>query len=264
MKHIWKTLFTILICVVFLHLGIGCCKNHHTHVSHHINATKIHYIVVSDTHWYAPYALDITPHDIEDGENTLYIGDIYDLKSATHNDIEEVLQSIRQFRQEKGERYVRGNHEGYAFLEFITPEHGKISFERGGHIIDFDHVDYTIRPQNSSNPDERILFTHGHKGIDPRFDKETIEKYEQSTGGVGSWKRLWLHIASFFRERLPNTPTEHEITNAVHLALTMNCRTVVFGHTHVRRLFDKYCIDPKTGETIRVIAVPRGITHLSL
>jgi predicted phosphodiesterase len=157
--------------------------------------------------------------------------------------------------------YVRGNHECSAFNEWVTSDREMVSYEKDGKRIPlYAEVDYVIRPRNSSLPHERILFLHGHK-LTPNFDLATIAEWEQGTGGIGWWERLGLRILGRLTSPKKLEPI---IPNAIRLALTLNCRTIVFGHTHVKEVFDETFQAQETSETIRVITVPPGLTHLEL
>ena len=261
MKKKYLIIIVMLGVVVWL-VGAGCPQQNVGLRSYTVkDPTKTHYIVVTDTHWYAPYGLKITPQDIPDGDNTLYLGDIYDAYSAKKRDVKEVFEKIRQLKLAKGERYLRGNHELSGLNTFLDQGNEQVQCPNGASL---SALDYTMRPRASQNPQERILFLHGHKCIDPHYDPATIKKWETATGGSGGLKRLGLQIANVFRPIVTKRPTAQEITNAIRLAVAMHCRTIVFGHTHVGKVFDTQFQEQKSGATIRVMTVPRGISHLEL
>ena len=112
-KHFMKKIRIIPIVfpgVVLLLALIGCPSRQYVHRTYkNENPTKTQYILVSDTHWYSPYALGLSLQEIPDGDNTIYLGDIYDVEYAPKKRIEEVVQIIKQFKLAKGDRYVRGN-----------------------------------------------------------------------------------------------------------------------------------------------------------
>ncbi len=105
---------------------------------------------------------------------------------------------------------------------------------------------------------------HGHKGIDPDYDAEKIHKLEQMKGGRGLLFQIIIPIGAWFRDIKSNTPSDLEIKNAIRLATSFSCQTIVFGHKHIDSLFDQTFKDDRTNETIRIISVSRGITHLEL
>jgi predicted phosphodiesterase len=257
-----KYLIMVMLGVVVGLLGIGCLQQNVGQRPYTVkDPTKTHYIVVSDIHWYDPYGLKITSQDIPDSDNTLYLGDIYDAYSAKKRDVREVFEKIRQFKLAKGERYLRGNHELSGLNTFLDQANEQVQCPNGASL---SSLDYTIRSRESQNPQDRILFLHGHKCIDPHYDPATIKKWETGTSGSGGLKRLGLRITNFFRPLVTKRPTAQEITNAIRLAVSMNCRTIVFGHTHVCKVFDQQFQDQESGATIRVITVPRGVSHLEL
>jgi predicted phosphodiesterase len=264
-KHSLKKIWAILI--VFLGFAlllafVGCPSQQYVHRTHTGEyPAKTQYILVSDTHWYSPYALGLSLQEIPDGDNTIYLGDIYDIEYGPKKRIKEVVRTIKQFKLAKGDRYVRGNHEGYAFNEWVTADSEMVSYEKDGERIPlYAGVDYVIRPRNSRLPHERILFLHGHK-LTPNFDTATIVEWEQGEGGIGWWEQLGLRIIGRFTSPKKLEPV---IPNATRLALILNCRTIVFGHMHVKKVFDEQFPDQETGETIRVISVPPGATYLEL
>lgn len=245
--------------------GIGCSQPDPEQFAYtRRDPAKTPYIVVADTHWYAPHGLKFSPQDIPDGEQTLYLGDIFDAYGAKKSAVKEVFEKIQQFERAKGARYLRGNHEIAALNAWPVVESEQAACYHGPERIALTSLDYAIRPSPSQNPQERILFLHGHKCIDPKYDLAVIAKWETHPGGSGEFKRFGAKLWNFLRPFMQHKPTPPEIANAIRLAVSLNCRTIVFGHTHVRKIFDQSFHDQASGATIRVIAVPRGVTYLEL
>lgn len=255
---------SILSIHIFLYVLLifsGCGQDTSDKILYEVkDSNKTHFIIVSDTHLNSPFALELNIENIPKGDNTLYLGDIYEVVWAKTKEVEYVVQKVKQLRKKVGDNYIRGNHEGNAFHLFLPPPKKTAKIQNEGKEIILTELDYAIRSVKNND----ILFVHGHKGIDPDYDVKKIKELEEMKGGRGLFFQFFIKIIAWIRGIFPNTPSEQEIRNAIHLATTMNCQTIVFGHTHVKDLFDKKYKDDRTGKIIRVINVPRGITHLEL
>lgn len=137
--------------------------------------------------------------DFTYGENTFYIGDIYDLKCAENK--ENCRRKINELRHRAGLRYIRGNHELDHFKD--APYH---------------HI------QNG------ILFTHGHKNI--CFSDYKVRKNEEN-GNTGLLSKVHSFLTS-----IPFIVDKRRVARAVDYAKANDCHTIVFGHTH-KTLFDR-------------------------
>jgi predicted phosphodiesterase len=188
------------------------------------------YTIFSDLHYFSPYADDIA---LTYEENTVYLGDIFDLKYAREKDVPAVLDSIDHLRNRVGVRYLPGNHE-LGSME----ESDWIFIENG------------------------ILFTHGHQFI-CWSDKMVEEWMHELKEGKSTLGRNITKMEYFIWEKPSHRPKQRYISNAVRLATQYGCHTIVFGHTHIHRLFDQ-TYQNETGEAIRVINVPRGKTVIRL
>jgi predicted phosphodiesterase len=188
------------------------------------------YTIFSDMHFFSPYALDMA---LTFEENTIFLGDIFDLKYAREILLPVVRDSIDQLMSRVGARYLPGNHELGAMQEtdWIFIENG-------------------------------ILFTHAHKSI--CWSDELVKKWEHELEeGKNTLGRTITKIEYFFWEKPSHTPKQKYIANALSLAAKYNCHTVVFGHTHIKRIFDQTYPNER-GEAIRIINVPRGKTVIAL
>ncbi len=189
-----------------------------------------HYTVYADTHYYSPYESRI---ELEYDQNIYYIGDIFDLKNCRNKDVNLVVKDINDLRRKVGNRYVRGNHELNAFGDADKLE---------------DY--FTIMGG--------VLFTHGHKYI--CYDDTKVKNWEQKKPGRNSILRVLRKIKDIF-EKEKDRLDQRYIDNAVDLATKNNCHTIVFGHTHLKKKYDKIILN-SYGQKIRVINVPRGISEI--
>lgn len=221
---------------------------------------KEHFIIVSDTHLESPYGLELKLKDIPDTDNTIYIGDIFEITNARFEKSDIISDKASRLKNKVGNRYIRGNHEGYAFRSIPIDENKNVKIKFKNSEIIFTELDYLIRTVNN----QKILFIHGHKGIDSDYDSKKINETENTKGGKGLVFQIFFPIGGWIRDHKSNTPNEEMIKNATHLAAIMDCQTIVFGHTHIKSIFDKRIKDIKTGKSIRIINVPRGVTHLEL
>ncbi len=259
-----STIRNILISFTFICVFliiIGCEQKTSDKISYKIkDSNRKHFIIVSDLHLYSPFAINIDIKNIPKGENTILLGDIYEVVWAKHEEIENVERKVRLLREEVGDRYIRGNHEGNAFRSLRIKDENSVKIEYGDKTVLLSELDFASR----SVRNQSVLFVHGHKGIDPDYDAEKIHKLEQKKGGRGLFFQLIIPIGAWFRDIKTNIPSDQEIKNAIRLATSFNCQIIVFGHKHIDSLFDQTFKDEHSGKTIRVISVPRGITHLEL
>ncbi len=252
-------LLPIFLCV--LSIIVGCEQKSSDKVLYKVKDLNLtHFIVVSDLHLYSPFAINIDIENIPKGENTIYLGDIYEVVWAEYEELENVEHKARLLREEVGDRYVRGNHEGNAFRSFQIKNENNFKIEFEDKTIILSELDFAIRSTRNQN----VLFVHGHKGIDQDYDVEKIKKLETMKGGRGLLFQLIIPIGAWLRDFKANIPSDQEIKNAIRLARSFNCQIVIFGHKHANSLFDRTIKDEHTGDTIRIICVPRGITHLEL
>jgi len=189
-----------------------------------------HYTVYADTHYYAPYESKI---ELQYNQNVYYIGDIFDLQNCKNKDVNLVIQEINDLRKRVGNRYVRGNHELNAFG-------------------DADKLEDYFTTING------VLFTHGHKYI--CYDDAKVKNWEQKNPGKNSILRVLRKIKNVFEKEKDRLDGRY-IDNAVDLATKNNCHTIVFGHTHLKKMYDKIILN-SYGQKIRVINVPRGISEI--
>jgi predicted phosphodiesterase len=249
----------IFFCVLLM--SAGCEQKPFGIIPYDVkDINKKHFIIVSDLHLYSPFATNIEIEKIPKGESTIFLGDIYEVIWAKHEEIEIVRRKVKLLREEVGNSYIRGNHEGNAFRNLHLKDENIKKIEYGDKAVLFSEFDFAIR----SVRNQSVLFVHGHKGIDPDYDAKKIQKLEQMNGGRGLLFQLIIPIAAWLRDIKSNTLSDLEIKNAIRLATSFNCQTIVFGHKHVDSPFDQTFKDDRTDETIRIISVPRGITHLEL
>ncbi len=259
-SKIRNILLLLTFLCVFL-LIIGCEQKTSDKISYDVkDSNKKHFIIVSDLHLHSPFATNIEIENIPKGKNTIFLGDIYDVVWAKHEELENVERKVKLLREEVGNRYICGNHEGNAFRSLQINDENTVKIEYGDKTVLLSELDFAIR----SVRNQSVLFVHGHKGIDPDYDVEKIHRLEQMKGGRGLFFQLIIPIGAWFRDIKTNIPSEQEIKNAIRLATSFNCQIIVFGHKHIDSLFDQTFKDDHTGETIRIISVPRGITHLEL
>ncbi|MCP4104910.1 MAG: hypothetical protein GY749_05145 [Desulfobacteraceae bacterium] len=225
----------IAVCILSVFF-LGCSTS--TNEYYYKNPDKtdlIRYTVFSDTHFFAGHGLNKLK--LTYGPNTYYTGDIYDLKNADKDDASTAENAVKALRVKAGSRYIRGNHEIYAFGKGEKDE------------------DYYVA-------DNGIIFTHGHYKIGYKI--EEVKKWESKKAGTGFMKRKGRKLLEGIVSK-PEKPKKKYIKNAVIMVKEHNkkypnnqCHTIVFGHTHVENIFTK------TVDGIRIINVPRGISHLDL
>jgi len=236
MKSAKGTLATISVCVALAAVvPFFVPQPSHSHYKDP-SAKEVHrYVVFADTHFYGAHGLNDLA--LAYGPDTFYLGDIYDLKNAAKDDVEKAEKAIRQLRDRAGKRYVRGNHEVYAF-------------GAGAKAEDY----YTTQGG--------ILFTHGHYNI--CYSDEEVTKWESAKAGAGTFKRAGRKWLEGVVEK-PDRPRREAVTHAAEMVVRHNkahpddpCHTIVFGHTHVKKVF------AETVDKIRVVNVPMGMTELDL
>lgn len=179
--------------------------------------------VISDTHIYGP---DAFSKGCLTEKFDVSLGDIYDIKWTLKEHIGQAKKEQLEFSEKlktDGIPEIDGNHD--------LKEHPNISYIKNG-----------------------VLYTHGHY---ISWDEQKIEKKSHaSRDGVS--KEQQDNWGRFVKHHPYGKLSEAEKRAAVKLAKFSNCHTIVFGHTHVKKL-----IDTKL-DGVRIINVPRGITTIDM
>lgn len=224
----------VAICILSVFF-LGCSTVNEYHYKNPDKTDFIRYTVFSDTHFFASHGLN--DMKLSYGPNTYYTGDIYDLKNADKNAVNTVEDAVKSLRAKAGTRYIRGNHEIYAFGKGEKDE------------------DYYVT-------DNGIIFTHGHYKI--CYEIEKVKKWESKKAGTNFIKRTGRKYLEGITDK-PKKPKNEYIGNAVDMVKEHNrkypnnqCDTIIFGHTHVKKVFTE------TLDGIKIINVPMGVTYLDL
>lgn len=189
-------------------------------ISIHCASTEIW--VISDTHFYGPQSMN---KGLLQDKFDVSLGDIFDAKNTLKANMLKMREDqnyFSDFCEKNNIPEIQGNHD---------KKEGILFYVWGD-----------------------VLFTHGHY---VSWDSKKIEKEERKEAkGISKIK---FNSKKIIFDSHPTTKlSEEEIAKAASLAKKYNCRTIVFGHTHVNSLIDiEY-------DGVRVINVPRGITQLNL
>jgi predicted phosphodiesterase len=182
--------------------------------------------VASDTHCFGPNSIESFCKDFTKVKFDYSIGDIFDVKWTLKKDIKEALKQQAEFTKFCNKNNIPeiiGNHDLLPQILLFYVKNG-------------------------------VLFTHGHY---VSWSQEKIDlKEKASRDGVSKIKRaIW---AAGVKAKPYGNLGDFEKKAAVVLAKKYNCKTIVFGHTHVKDLIDiQY-------DGIRIINVPQGVTKLDL
>jgi predicted phosphodiesterase len=184
------------------------------------------FYVASDTHCYGPNSIESFCKDFTKVKFDISLGDIEDIKWTLKSDIKEATKSqadFTEFCKKNNIPEIIGNHD-------LLPQVLLFYVKNG------------------------VLFTHGHY---ISWTQDKINKKEKaSRKGVSKMKRAaWTALV---KSKPYGNLSTYEKDAAVVYAKKYNCKTIVFGHTHVKDLIDiQY-------QGIRIINVPQGVTKLDL
>lgn len=188
--------------------------------------------VFSDCHWHGPTPVDIEP---EFGKNVFYIGDNHEFKNIPKKEeiINEYLDQYAEFLKKCSDtetKILDGNHE--------------ISVGENNNI----EVLFT--------EDNKIAFVHFHREL---WTEKKVNKWHQMKPGISKVYLFFIKIKNLIGNKIgANNLKKKHIRICHEIAKKYDVSTVVFGHTHPRRLI----IESHDG--IRMINVPRGKTILDL
>lgn len=190
------------------------------------------FIIYSDLHLGALHEIQ---EKLEFNENTIFLGDNFDLKNISH----ENLEKFYKLREEIMEKASKSK----------------------GHFIDGNHELFELEEDNFYIIRNGIIFLHGdfiHRG----FKKAKKWREKRSRGKtknfIIAYKSFRKIFGSSTSKFIFSSFGKKFVRRAVRLAKEKECHTIVFGHFHLKKLFDK------TQDGVRVICVPRGKTEISL
>jgi predicted phosphodiesterase len=185
-------------------------------------------VIYSDIHYYGadPVPVSDMPKTYEEviATNSVSTGDNYDVRNAAHKHVEKCRAELAEHQAIFKERYVSGNH-------------------------DLEMTNIVSKVGN-------VLITHGDWYI--FWDETRATEFRTQSAGQGAFSRLWKFGASQIRNITGAKMSNDEIYKAVMLAKTYGCGTIVMGHSHPAKVFDK------TVNGVRVINVPRGRTEIEI
>lgn len=186
-------------------------------------------VVYSDCHWFGPTPVKVEP---EFGPNVFYIGDNHEFKNIPYDEVYMRLNEYRQFLKKckkTGTKVIQGNHE--------------VSI--GNRHVDKFFLNY-----------HNAVMFHGHY---PLWSEEKISRWHMMDSGKPRYKIFGIKIKNYFRNRGGCTKLSTKIIDEMfNQANFYEKSTVIFGHTHPKRLIDE------NHYGIRMINVPRGRTELEI
>lgn len=187
---------------------------------------KREYLIYSDLHKGGPHQIN---EEFIFTDKTILLGDNFDIKSVLRKD----LESLRKARSKaiwrcknRGGVYISGNHA----------------------LVPFDeNLGYAIK--------EDVLFVHG----DVIAWGMLMAKFQRKFFRPGK-SFTYYQILKFIKRVYPekNRIKKTAIKRAHKFALKNNCKTIVMGHFHPKKLIEV------NHEGVRIIFVPRGKTVLEI
>ena len=150
---------------------------------------------------------------------TIYIGDIVDLKSCRKENLQEARLTIKKIKEECFGNYVSGNHE-----------------------LDLDKDSFYLVKGDT-------LFTHG----DFIFWGENMAlKWRSQSPGLTKFSFFWVWLFNSIIKWRPYFLTNKIKDKIVEAANYYDCEKVIMGHRHPFNKIDT------TYKGIRIIVLPRG------
>jgi len=189
----------------------------------------VHITIFSDCHWFGPTPSEAVP---EYGASVFYLGDNHEMKNIKKKDVSARIEEYNDFLSEclkTCTNVLTGNHEVSAGKDLCGVDVLKIEARKVG-------------------------FVHGDLVL---WEPKKSAKWRARKCGL-SWFRIKLiHVKNLFRNKSgASALSSKQIELFSRFAKKHNVTTVVFGHTHPKKLIDE------THEGIRLINVPRGRTKL--
>jgi len=187
--------------------------------------------VFSDCHWFGPTPSKVKP---EFGKNVYYIGDNHEFKNIPK-------KRIKHF-----ERVYKG------FL--ISCKNSETNVLNGNHEVS---VGADLLGVNSlSIPNKNAMLIHGDLVLWPN---KKFNSWREKKPGKSRRVIFGIKIKNLWRNRKGSTKlSQKKIELFSEFAKNMGVKTIIFGHTHPKRLIDE------THNGIRIINVPRGKTEIIL
>lgn len=182
--------------------------------------------VFFDIHKWAPHDLKIKE---EFGLNVFYGGDNHEMKNIPREDIAHHIDKYKKFLIHcvySRTKVISGNHECSVGSQFC---------------------------KNNYFIDEKVLFVHGDI---LSYSEKKFKRWRNKTPGVNSFK---LFIAKFFNNfiRIKSAKiSKAKIKKGIELMDKYECSTIVFGHTHPKKIIDITTI--ANGKEYRFVNCPRG------
>lgn len=184
--------------------------------------------ICSDTHIFGvkekkKYRKDVFECDI-------CLGDIVDFTNTRKKKLDEAYAFHKKLKDKKKSLYIFGNHEAQ------EPPY------------------YYVKKSN-------VLFCHGHTLL---WSKEKVEKWENKKHGRSSfiWYPWRVAIKLTFLKRGMFDPKNEVIEKCADILSKYSCDTIVFGHTHTKKLYDEWFeVDDVK---VRIVNVPMGRTKIEL
>ena len=202
--------------------------------------------IYSDLHWGQTSEILV---DTKPSKGDFFTGDIFDIKNTSKKIIKQQLQKQQDFNKDckaVGAFVLLGNHD-------LLPDDKMVV-----HYYDKDGMplltnDMSAVPRHIVVDD--VLLTHGHYCC---WDQVQIDQWkEKKPKGVGMFRKLTLSIEELYN-RGTWVPSQASLDRCYVLASGLNCKTIVFGHTHTETTVDTMY------KGIRIINVGRGKTVLDI
>lgn len=190
---------------------------------------KEKYLILTDAHFYGPHALDKSIlQKFKDSpiKNKISLGDNFDIKWTLKKDILQAKKEQKEFNEWCSKNCLANVQDNHGLIELTQ----KVFIKDG------------------------MCFEHGHLFL---WDAKKLAKKEKSSSdGVSAFKR------DIFGKGVKTKPygtiSKTDLKKAVDRAKSNKCTVELFGHVHVKEMFDSL------SEGVRVLSFQRGLTEIEL
>ena len=161
------------------------------------------YSFVTDTHWFAPNAINTVFVE----KNDILLGDIYDLRNCKKSKVPQILSLIEQMRNYA--LYLQDNHDAI---------NGKVS-----------------DPQLI--PNTKIAICGGSQIF---WDEDRLHDYTNKEFGAGFLKRqIWVRALMLASKFVSDKISDNAMSRAVDIAKKLGASIVVCGHKHPNKILTR-------------------------
>lgn len=184
------------------------------------------FTIYSDLHLGAP---DEIKENLEFNKNSIFLGDNFDFENTPKTDLEKFLK-LRKEAMEK-------------------------AAESGSIFIDGNHELVELKEDNFYAVKEETIFLHGDVF---NYGFEGAKKWR--TKRKGGRSKFYVMLYKLFRKICPNNINTYTflffgkkvLKRAAEFAKEKKCKRIVFGHFHLKKMFETI------QDGIKILCVPRG------